>query len=52
MKNIGTNVQMSKQDFLKEHKELVGILKHPSRKGLRKELKEQGSELKREMRRK
>lgn len=39
-------VAMSKEAFVKEHKELVNTLKTGSRKALNSEAKEQGAELK------
>ena len=41
-----STVKMSKKSFVKEHKELVSTLKHPTPSKLRKELNEQGKELK------
>ena len=40
-------VKMSQKAFVKEHKDLLKVLKSGSKKGLRKEYKEQSQELKR-----
>ena len=40
-------IKMKKSAFKREHKELLNILKNPTKKGLRKEIKEQGEEVKR-----
>ena len=42
-------ITMSKPAFLKEHKELVGILRSRKKAGLKKEAKEQASEVKQKL---
>jgi hypothetical protein len=41
-------VCLPKEDFVEEHKDLVNILKHPSKKKINREIKEQSKELKEE----
>ena len=43
---------MTRSNFIKEHKDLIRILKKGDKKGLRKEYKEQSAELKRYLKRK
>lgn len=38
-------IKMKKSAFKKEHKELLSILKHPTKKGIKKEIREQSEEL-------
>ena len=44
----GDEVEMSKSDFVKEHKNLIKVLKSPSKKDDKKEAKKQEAELKKE----
>ena len=44
-----SDVTMSKEDFIKEHKKLVGILKNPTKEKLAEEAADQGKELKEEL---
>ena len=41
-------VEMSKKDFVKEHKSLIKTLRSPSKKDDKKEVKKQEAELKKE----
>lgn len=52
MEKTNGDLKMGRKEFLREHKKLVNTLRHPTAKGLRKEAKEQGQELRKEMRRK
>ena len=45
MKTTKKTVKMSKSSFIKEHKELVKVLKTKNPKALKKELREQSKEL-------
>jgi hypothetical protein len=43
---MSKKITMTKGQAVKEHKELVKTLEHPTKSGLAKEAKEQGKELK------
>lgn len=49
---VSKKVSMSKRAFVNEHKELVKTLKSGNKKALKKEAQEQGSELKKVLRKK
>lgn len=40
------SIKMSKKSFMKEHKELLDTLKHPTKKKLKKEARLQSKEVK------
>jgi hypothetical protein len=45
MKNKGKSVSFSKKELISEHRNLVNVLQHPSKKRLEDEAKKRGKEL-------
>lgn len=46
MPKVTNGVELEKGEFNKEHKELMSTLKNPTKSKLRKQIKEQGEEMK------